>query len=132
MKANLDSFVGGFATEEETAAAIKRIYENDGYVIDTHTAVAASVYDSYRKDGDNTPTVIVSTASPFKFTRSVMTAIDESNDKLDDFTLIDKLSEIAKVKVPQAIEDIRTAPVLHDRVCDKTQMKEAVCDILSL
>ena len=132
MKANLDSFVGGFATEEETAAAIKRIYENDGYVIDTHTAVAASVYDSYRKDGDNTPTVIVSTASPFKFTRSVMTAIDESNDKLDDFTLIDKLSEIAKVKVPQAIEDIRTAPVLHDRVCDKTQMKEVVCDILSL
>ncbi len=132
MKANLDSFVGGFATEEETAAAIKRIYENDGYVIDTHTAVAASVYDSYRKDGDNTPTVIVSTASPFKFTRSVMTAIDESNEKLDDFTLVDKLSEIAKVKVPQAIEDIRTAPVLHDRVCDKTQMKEVVCDILSL
>ena len=114
------------------AEAIKRIYENDGYVIDTHTAVAASVYDSYRKDGDNTPTVIVSTASPFKFTRSVMTAIDESNDKLDDFTLVDKLSEIAKVKVPQAIEDIRTAPVLHDRVCDKTQMKEVVCDILSL
>ena len=132
MKANLDSFVGGFATEEETAAAIKRIYENDGYVIDTHTAVAASVYDSYRKDGDNTPTVIVSTASPFKFTRSVMTAIDESNEKLDDFTLVDKLSEIAKVKVPQAIEDIRTAPVLHERVCDKTQMKEVVCDILSL
>ena len=61
-----------------------------------------------------------------------MTAIDESNDKLDDFTLVDKLSEIAKVKVPQAIEDIRTAPVLHDRVCDKTQMKEVVCDILSL
>ena len=132
MKEKLSDFVGGFATEEETSATIKRIYESDGYVIDTHTAVAANVYNKYREGGDNTPTVIASTASPYKFTRSVMTSIDASYDSLDDFALVDKLSEISKVAIPQAIEDIRTAPVLHDRICDKSEMQDVVCDILGV
>ena len=116
MKAKLDDFYGNYASEAETAEVIKSIYYNTGYVIDTHTAVAASVYKKYvAETSDETKTVIASTASPFKFTRSVMDAIDKAKyDKMTDFELVDELSRIANVAVPQAIEDIRTAPVLHD------------------
>ena len=134
MKAKLDDFYGNYASEAETAEVIKSIYYNTGYVIDTHTAVAASVYKKYvAETSDETKTVIASTASPFKFTRSVMDAIDKAKyDKMTDFELVDELSRIANVAVPQAIEDIRTAPVLHDRVCDKTEMKAVVKDILGI
>ena len=134
MRAKLDDFYGNYASEAETAEAIKSIYYNTGYVIDTHTAVAASVYKKYvAETSDETKTVIASTASPFKFTRSVMDAIDKAKyDNMTDFELVDELSRIANVAVPQAIEDIRTAPVLHDRVCDKTEMKAVVKDILGI
>ena len=93
MKKRLEEFAGGYATEPETAATIKRIYESDNYIIDTHTAVAATVYDKYVKEtGDTTPTVIASTASPYKFTRSVMNAIDSEYDSKSDFELVDELS----------------------------------------
>lgn len=133
MKERLSDFVGGYASEAEVAETIRRIYEKTGYVMDTHTAVAATVYEEYRKEtSDNTPTVIVSTASPFKFTRSVMEAIVGSIEDKSDFELIDKLSEIANVKIPNAIEEIRTAEVLHDTVCDKEDMKAEVKKFLGL
>ncbi len=76
MRENLKDFYGNYATEEETAKVIHDLYAKTGYVIDTHTAVAASVYKKYvTETHDTTPTVIASTASPFKFARSVMTAI---------------------------------------------------------
>ena len=77
-------------------------------------------------------TVIASTASPFKFTRSVMEAIDEKYAAMDDFALVDELSRLANVKVPNAIEEIRTAPVLHDRICDKEEMKAVVKEFLHM
>lgn len=133
MKSRLADFEGGFASEADVAETIRRIYEKTGYVMDTHTAVAATVYENYRKaSADETPTVIVSTASPFKFTRSVMEAVVGSIDDKSDFELIDKLSEIANVKVPNAIEEIRTADVLHDTVCDKEDMKAQVKKFLGL
>ena len=134
MKAGLDVFYGNFTDEQGTADVIKKLYEDTGYVIDTHTAVAAGVYEQYKKDtGDvDTKTVIASTASPFKFTRSVMNAIDPAYDKKTDFELIDELSNIAKVDVPQAIEDIRTAPVLHDTVCEVDEMPEVVKKFLGV
>ena len=134
MKSELKDFYGNYASEKETADTIKSIYEDTGYVIDTHTAVAAAVYKKYTDEtGDKTKTVIASTASPFKFTRSVMDAIDkEKYDSMTDFELVDELSRIANVAVPQAIEDIRNAPVLHDRVCDRTQMEETVKNILGV
>ena len=93
------------------------MYENTGYVLDTHTAVASAVYQKYVSDTkDETKTVIASTASPFKFTRSVMNAIDPKYDAMGDFELVDELSKIGNVAVPKAIEEIRTAPVLHDHV----------------
>lgn len=133
MRSQLADFYGNFATEEETANAIKALYEETGYVIDTHTAVAACVYGKYTGEtGDSTKTVIASTASPFKFTRSVMNAIDSKYDSMGDFALVDELSKIANVKVPNAIEEIRTAPVLHDSVVDVPDMPAAVKNILGI
>ena len=77
-------------------------------------------------------TVIASTASPYKFTRSVMDSIDEKYDSMTDFELVDELNKLSGVKVPQAIEEIRTAPILHDKVCDKSEMEKTVKEILSL
>jgi threonine synthase len=76
--------------------------------------------------------VIASTASPFKFTRSVMNAIDKKYDSMGDFELVDELSRLANVKIPQAIEDIRTAPVVHDVQCDVDQMRATVEGFLKL
>lgn len=127
MKAALSDFYGNYADEAETAAEIRRLYENCGYVIDTHTAVASAVYRKYvQETGDRTKTVIASTASPFKFTRSVMNAIDGKYDAMGDFELVDELSKIANVSVPQAIEEIRSAPVLHDIQCDVDKMQDTV------
>lgn len=133
MKALLGDFYGNYASEKETAEVIKALYEQCGYVIDTHTAVAASVYGKYKEDTkDETKTVIASTASPFKFTRSVMEAIDAKYSSMGDFELVDELSKIANVSVPNAIEEIRTAPVVHKTVCDRTEMKKVVKDFLGI
>lgn len=133
MRSQLTDFEGGYATESDTAKMIKRLYDATGYIIDTHTAVAASVYDAYRKkSGDTTKTVIASTASPFKFTRSVMRAIDERYDAMSDFELVDELSRIGNVAVPQAIEDIRSAAVLHNHVCAVEEMPQAVKTFLGI
>ena len=133
MKGALKDFYGNYADEAETAAEIKRLYEDCGYVIDTHTAVASAVYRKYVEEtGDHTKTVIASTASPFKFTRSVMNAIDGKYDAMGDFELVDELSRIANVRVPQAIEEIRTAPVLHDTQCETAEMKDTVKKFLKI
>ena len=127
MKAKLADFYGGFATEEDTADIIKRIYDACGYVIDTHTAVAAHVYEQYKSaTGDNTKTVIASTASPYKFTRSVMAAIAPDKSDGEDFALVDALCELSKVSVPNAVEEIRTAEILHKTVCEVEDMCKEV------
>ena len=132
MKAELKDFYGNYTSEAETAKVIKDLYEKTGYIIDTHTAVAAGVYAKYKNDSKDTETktVIASTASPFKFTRSVMNAIDPAYDSKTDFELVDELSKLGNVEVPQAIEEIRTAPVLHDTVCEVDEMVDAVRNFL--
>ena len=133
MKEQLGDFYGNYATEAEDAATIKKIYDNDNYIVDTHTSVAATVYEKYKKEtGDETKTVIASTASPYKFTRSVMDAIDSKYASMTDFELVDELCRISGVKIPKAIEDIRTAPVLHDTVCEVNEMCDNVKRILGI
>ncbi len=133
MQEELKDFYGNYASEEETSLMIRKLYEKEGYVIDTHTAVAAAVYEKYvNETGDRKKTVIVSTASPYKFGRSVMSSIDDKYGSLSDFELIGELEKISKVKIPNAIEEIRTAPILHNHICDKDQMKETVTDFLGL
>lgn len=134
MKAQLQDFYGNYSNEEETAAAIRRIYDECGYIIDTHTAVAASVYKKYTaQTGDTKKAVIASTASPYKFTRSVMEAINaDKYSAMDDFELVDELSNISGVKVPNAIEEIRTANVRHNTTAEVDEMPGVVKKILGI
>ena len=134
MKEKLADFYGNYTSEAETAEVIKDLYDKTGYVIDTHTAVAAGVYHKYLKDSADTQTktVIASTASPFKFTRSVMNAIDAKYDAMTDFELVDELSKIGNVEVPQAIEEIRSAEVRHNTVCEVEEMPAVVKDFLGI
>ena len=129
-KATCD-FAGGYATQEEVAARIRSLYEKTGYVIDTHTAVASKVYEDYRKkSGDKTPTVIASTASPFKFSRAVMEAIVGDVSKLDDFAVLELLRDKAGVPFPPAVEEIRHAKIRHNRSCKPADMESMVRSIL--
>ncbi len=133
MRGQLASFYGNYASEAETSAVIREIYGETGYIIDTHTAVAAAVYKKYQQEtGDKTKTVIASTASPYKFTRSVMTAIDEKYHGKPDFELVDELESLSKVRVPKAIEDIRTALVLHNTICEVEEMEQVVKKFLGV
>ncbi len=134
MKEQLADFYGNYTSEEETAEEIRNLYEKTGYIIDTHTAVATGVYHKYLKDtkDTDTKTVIASTASPFKFTRSVMDAIDKKYDAMTDFELVDELSKIGNVKVPNAIEEIRTAEVRHKTVCEVDEMPKVVKEFLNV
>lgn len=134
MKKQLADFYGNYASEDETAETIRRIYEECGYVIDTHTSVAATVYKKYVEETkDTNKTVIASTASPYKFTRSVMEAIDQDKySALGDFELVDQLSEISKVAVPNAIEEIRNAQIRHNTVAEVDEMPGVVKKILGI
>ncbi len=132
MREGLKDFCAGYATEEETAFEIRQVYNDASYITDTHTAVAGAVYRKYvNATGDKeTKTVIASTASPYKFAKSVMSAIDPAYGGMDDFELIDELEKISNVKTPAAVESIRNAEVLHNNVCEVSQMKGAVIDFL--
>ena len=133
MKAQLKDFVGGYATEDEVKQTIHNIYKETGYVMDTHTAVAATVYQAYRKESkDEHKTVIASTASPYKFARSVMTAIDEKYNALEEFPLIDELQKVSGMTIPKAIEEIRNAQILHNTECDVDKMEDTVKMILQI
>ena len=134
MKEQLADFYGNYTSEEETAEEIRNLYEKTGYIIDTHTAVATGVYHKYLKDtkDTDTKTVIASTASPLKFTRSVMDAIDKKYDAMTDFELVDELSKIGNAKVPNAIEEIRTAEVRHKTVCEVDEMPKVVKEFLNV
>lgn len=121
------SISGEYATEAETFAAIKDFYEKTGYVMDTHTAVAYAAYQKYKAEsGDNTPMVIVSTASPYKFTKDVMTALDAKYKDGDAFALQADLERISGVTVPAPIVGLAHRPILHKNVCEKTEIKDVV------
>ena len=133
MKEKLDDFEGGFATEEETAEAIRTTYAHTGYVMDTHTAVASYVCAQYRKNSDDgKKCLIASTASPYKFARSVMSAIDKKYAEWDEMDLIDELKSISNTEIPRAIEEIRNAEIRHNRECDADRMKDTVKEILGV
>ncbi len=133
MKEKLADFAGFYATEEQTAEEIRRVWEESHYVLDTHTAVASFAYHAYKaQSGDETKTVIASTASPYKFTHSVVDAMGIKSEGADDFARADELSAVSGVAVPEAVTSIRTAPVLHDTVIPAGEMKSIVEKILNL
>lgn len=133
MKEKLADFVGGYATETQVAKVIHDTYAATGYVMDTHTAVAAYVHSEFvKKENIDRKVVIVSTASPYKFGRSVMTAIDNSYCDKDEFELIDDLNQISKMDIPNAIEEIRDAKRLHNIECDIDKMESTVKSLLKI
>lgn len=133
MKKGLSGFYGGFATEEETSCAIRDLFKNNDYLIDTHTAVGYSVYKKYLRDtADDMRTVIASTASPFKFPGSVAGAIDEKYRNMDEFSLLEVLSDISGLEIPKRIAGIAEKKVLHDSFCATEDMKDIIAGILSM
>ncbi len=133
MRAFMEDFRGGYATEAENAAGIKHLYDETGYMIDTHTGVASCVYKKYVEEtGDRTPTVIASTASPYKFSHSVMEAVFGDQGDKEEFAIIDDLCKASNVPVPNAVEEIRNAKVRHTRECDVADLENTVAEILGL
>ncbi len=127
-----DEIVGEFATKDETFKAIKDMYEKTGYVLDTHTAVAYAAYEKYKAETkDDTKTVIVSTASPYKFTKDVLCAIDSKYESGDALELMTELENISKVSIPEPIKGIESRPVLHNNVCEKDGIKNFVREKLN-
>ena len=127
---------GGFADDCETKTTIRDIKEKYDYVIDTHTAVAVSVQEKYVKEtGDETKTIIASTASPFKFSKSVMQAITNDEcygDGIDEFDILEKLSEVSGQDIPKSLADLKTKTILFNITCEKDEMQQMVKEFLRL
>ena len=128
LKKKLDKiFYADFATEEETSKMIAEVFGHFKYIVDPHTAVALKILSNYRRDTrDMTPCIVASTASPFKFTSSVLTALGENVDGLDDFKQLDKLAMMTNRKIPRNLEKLNDAKILHSDVCEKDEMPEKV------
>ena len=119
-------FAAEYATEVETAAEIKRVYETSNYIEDPHTAVASAVYQKYRtKTGDDTKTVVVSTASPYKFPVVAVEAVTGQTG-LSDFEALAQLHDLSGVSIPAAVDGIETAEVRHKMIVAADQMQAAV------
>lgn len=132
MRAFMSDFVGGYATEEQNAQQIKKVYDSTGYLMDTHTGVASAVYEQYKAQiKDTTKTVITSTASPYKFARSVMETLQNLGDA-DEWEIIDLLNLASGVDIPKAISELQNAPILHTLESDIQNMKNTVGKILNL
>jgi threonine synthase len=133
-KEHLRGFYGYYASEPETAEAIRDMYKAAGYIMDTHTAVAYTAYKKYLEQNpkDNSKTVIVSTASPYKFTADVMKSIDAKYSGLNDFTLMGEIHKLIGTEPPKGIRDLDKIPILHKTVCEKHEMKRQVEKILDL
>ncbi len=130
-----DMFYGGFSDDAETMAAIKSVAADYDYVMDTHTAVAKSVYDKYvAKTADKTKTIIASTASPFKFNQSVLIALKDFDYVVgkDEFTMLDELSDIGNMPIPKSLAELKDKPVNFEIVCDKDEMRQIVSDFLAV
>lgn len=133
MRNKLKDFVGGWASEDRTREAIRTVYQDYDYVIDTHTAVAASVYQNYvNSSEDDSKSVIVSTASPYKFAKSVLGAIGTPSIPEDDYEQAEVLKRVSHTVIPKAVEELRTAPILHNKVCDTEKMQTTVEEILKI
>ncbi len=125
-----EDFYADWCNEEETMAAIKRTFEEKGYLIDTHTAVAVGVYNKYKTKGDDTKTVIVSTASPYKFPADVLASLDIETEGMSVFEMAQELSKKSGTKVPEQISGLVEKEEIHTDVVEKSKMRQAVLETL--
>ena len=133
MKENLQDFYGVYSTEEEIAVQIKEVFDATGYLMDTHTAVGAHAYSRYREEsGDRNCAMLISTASPFKFSEAVAEALNFSAAGLDFYQVSELLAKEANLSVPKQLEKLKTAQVRFNQVYAKEDMKSAVMEFLGL
>ncbi|MEE0742575.1 MAG: threonine synthase [Emergencia sp.] len=126
IKEGLRDFYGGFADVEATNETIGRMYSQAGYLMDTHTAVAYKVYEDYRKaTGDETPTVIASTASAYKFAESVAKSIGLAEEE-NGFRYVEALAARTGVRIPKGLKDLDQKEIRHTGVINIDQMQSTV------
>lgn len=126
IREGLKAFYGGFADVDDTNSTIGSMYAENGYLLDTHTAVAYKVYENYRKEtGDDTPAVIASTASPYKFAKSVADSIGLS-EQPDGFAYIREIAEATGVKVPEGLRDLDKKEIRHKGVIETKNIQDTV------
>lgn len=127
----LKDFYGNYASIKEVYKAIKDLYDEEGYLIDTHTAVAYVVLNKYIKStGDTAPYLIASTASPYKFPRSIANALGIDTNKDNDFEVIERLNEYCGITVPSNLKDLDKKKVLHTDICSVDNMRQVLEDFL--
>jgi len=123
-----DEFYAGFSEEDSVKDTIADYFDEYGYIVDTHTAVALNVYNQYvEKTNDTTKTVVVSTASPYKFVADVLTAIEESptgNDKKD----VELLEEITALEIPTSLKELFKTKVIHKKVLKKAAVTKSIVE----
>ncbi|MFQ6792964.1 MAG: threonine synthase [Thomasclavelia sp.] len=116
-----EQFKAGYLDEDQVLATIKACYNETGYLLDTHTAVGYGVLKEYQaKTNDHTKTVLLATASPYKFPESVYQAI--YGEELDVYSAIDKLNEKTGVMVPKPLQGIKDREILHKKKIDKSEI----------
>ena len=134
VKAKLkEEFSAGFCDDGQTKATISSIYEKYSYTCDTHTAVAVKVYKDYKETtGDNTKTVIASTASPYKFSAAVLEALEGKASDIDEYDKVGRIAELSNIPVPAALADLINKPERFNDVIDKANQREYVLKTLGI
>ena len=129
-KDSLGPVVPGMAGEQQISSAIEKLWLNDGYLMDPHTAIGYSVWEKYLEEaGDDTPTLIASTASPFKFSGKVLTSIGENKHE-DEFEAMKKLGDLMGISVPERMSELEKLPIIHRKVCEKSHMRDTLMGFL--
>lgn len=122
-----DTFAASWTGDDQTKATIHDVFARSHYVLDTHSAVAWHAVEAYREEtGDETMTVVVSTASPYKFNASVLEAVGAGTEGLDEFAMQDKLHEVSGLAIPRGLSSLRTKEIRQKDVVDSAEMREAV------
>ena len=124
MREKIDAeFGAGYCDDEQTAATIRAVWEEYGYLMDTHTAVAWAVSEDYSKAHPAEAVIVLSTASPFKFPHAVLEALGE-NPAADEFDCLEQLAKVSGLPIPKNLAGLKNAKVLHDTVIEKDELVE--------
>jgi threonine synthase len=133
MKDKLKALYGSFSNQQDTLKAVKEMYEAADYLIDTHTAVAYNVYEEYKKNtGDDSVTVIASTASPFKFPKSINDALSFASKDTSELMMVLQLADKVNMKVPKEVLDLAKKLVRHKETCKKDEMRDTIKKFLNI
>lgn len=128
-----ECFAAGYCDDKQTKDTIAKLFKENGYLCDTHTAVAVKVYEDYKvKTGDTTPTVIASTASPFKFGAAVLEAVEGKESGLDEFEMVNRLAQVTGEVCPPQLTNLKEKTVRFDGCCAKEEMEKVVLDMLGV